>query len=115
MTETVSTPVQDDAPKAGLGTRLIGVVFAPRDAYTAVAANPRWLGAMLVCGLVYIAAQVIFLSTEVGQNASLDQQLSVMKALGLTVTDQMVQQMQSRLPDAPYSAAPGVVGVVALF
>ena len=49
MTETVSTPVQGDAPKAGLATRLIGVVFSPRDAYTAVAANPRWLVAMLVC------------------------------------------------------------------
>jgi hypothetical protein len=113
MTETVSTP--DDAPKAGLVTRLIGVVFSPRDAYTAVAANPRWLGAMVLCGLVYIAAQAIFLSTAVGQNASLDQQLSVMKTLGITVTDQMVQQMQSRLAYAPYSAAAGIVVFLPLF
>jgi hypothetical protein len=115
MTETVSTPVPDDAPKAGLATRLIGVVFSPRDAYTAVAAHPTWLGAMLVCGLVYIAAQVVFLSTEVGQNASLDQQLSVMKALGLTVTDQLIQQMQSRLAYAPYSAAASLVVFLPMF
>jgi hypothetical protein len=105
MADVASTPVPDSAPGPGLAARLIGVVFSPRDAYTAVAARPRALGALVVTGLIIIAANVIFLSTEVGQNATLDQQLSVMKTLGVTVTDQMVQQMESRMAYAPYTTA----------
>ena len=39
MAEVSSSPMQHDAPSAGLASRLIGVVFAPRDAYTAVDIN----------------------------------------------------------------------------
>ena len=105
MTEAVTTPLPDETPSAGLAARLFGVVFSPRSAYSVVAAHPRWFGAMLVCCLIYIGAQSSFVATEVGQNAVLDQQLSVMKALGMNVTDQMVQQMQSRMQYAPYSTA----------
>jgi hypothetical protein len=102
MAELVATPVPETRG-AGLFTRLIGVVFSPRDAYTAVAAQPKWLGAMTVSGLIILAANVIFLSTEVGRSAMLDQQLGAMKAFGMTVTDQMVQQMQAQMAYAPYS------------
>jgi hypothetical protein len=79
------------------------VVFSPRTAYTAVAAHPRWFGALAVSALIYIGAQVTFLSTAVGQNAALDQQISVMKAFGMNITDQMVQQMQAQMAYAPYT------------
>lgn len=106
MAQVSSAPMEHDSTEtAGLASRLIGVVFSPRDAYTAVAANPRWLGAMLVSGLIIMAVNVIFLSTDVGKSATLDQQLGVMKALGVTVTDQMVQQMESRMAYAPYTTA----------
>ena len=105
MTEAATTAIPEETPDVGLVSRLIGVVFSPRAAYTAVAARPRWLGALLVSGAIFIAAQVIFLSTEVGQNATLDQQIAVMKAVGVNITDQMVQQMQSRLAYAPYTTA----------
>jgi len=61
MAEAISTPIHEQAQGAGLFTRLIGVVFSPRDAYTAVAARPKWLGAMVVSGLIILAANVIFL------------------------------------------------------
>jgi len=98
-----------DTPQVGLLARLIGVVFAPRDAYAAVAARPTWLGAMTVAGVIFIAVQVIFLSTEVGRNAALDQQLGVLKAFGVTVTDQMLQQMETRQAYAPYTTAASLV------
>lgn len=109
MAEVTSTPVPAEAPRAGLLARLIGVVFSPRDAYAAVAARPSWLGAMAVSGLLFIAVQVIFLSTEVGRNAALDQQLSVLKAFGVSVSDQMLQQMEARQAYAPYTTAASLV------
>jgi len=108
MAEAVSTP-SADTPQVGLLARLIGVVFAPRDAYAAVSARPRWLGAMTVAGIIFIAVQVIFLSTEVGRNAALEQQLGVLKAFGITVTDQMLQQMETRQAYAPYTTAVSLV------
>jgi len=97
-----------------LASRLIGVVLSPRTAYSAVAARPRWLGALLVCGLIYIGAQFTFLSTEVGQNAALDQQLSVLKTFGMTITNEMLQQMQSRMAYAPYTTAASLVVMLPL-
>jgi hypothetical protein len=112
MAEVNSTPAADVAPDPGLATRLIGVVFSPRDAYSAVAARPRALGALMVTVLIMIAANAIFLSSEVGQNALLAQQLNAMKAFGVTVTNDMVQQLEARLPYAVYStAASFLVGI----
>jgi hypothetical protein len=105
MSEVVANSALEDTPDPGLASRLAGVVLSPRTAYAAVAAHPRWFGALAVNALIYIGAQVTFLSTAVGQNAALDQQLSVMKTFGVNVTDQMVQQMQSQLAYAPYTTA----------
>lgn len=109
MADVTSTPVPDNVTGPGLAARLIGVVFSPRDAYTAVAARPRALGALLVTGLILVAANVIFLSTEVGQNALLDQQLSFMKTMGVAITDQTVEQLHSQMAFAPYTTAGSLI------
>jgi hypothetical protein len=98
----------------GLAARVMNVFLAPREAYTAVAARPRALGVMLVVVLVMAAAQFVFLSTEVGRNATLDQQLNTVKAFGVTVTDQMVQQMQNRMEYAKYTGGISVAVVIPL-
>jgi hypothetical protein len=105
MTETAMTSETTPAPSASLAARLIGVLFSPRDAYTAVAAKPRAAGALLVAIVIMALAQGLFLASDVGKSASLDQQLGVMKAVGVTVTDQMVQQLESRMAIAPYTTA----------
>ena len=94
--DRTATPASDNAPGPGLASRLIGVVFSPR---------PRALGALVVSSLIFVVVNGVFLSTEVGQTATLDQQLSVMKSLGVTVTNEMVQQMESRMAIAPYTTA----------
>jgi len=114
MSEVLPSPSSVETPDLGLASRLIGVVLSPRTAYSAVAARPRWLGALLVCGLIYIGAQFTFLSTEVGQNAALDQQLSVLKTFGMTITNEMLQQMQSRMAYAPYTTAASLVVMLPL-
>jgi hypothetical protein len=108
MADVTTAGETSPAPGAGLAARLIGVLFSPRDAYTAVAARPRALGALLVVIVMMSLAQAIFLSTEVGKSATVDQQLAAMKALGVTVTDQMVQQLESRMATAQYTTPAGI-------
>jgi hypothetical protein len=96
MADLVSTPVPAAAPNAGLFTRLVGVVFAPRDAYTAVAARPKWLGAMAVAIVLMAAIQGGFFSTAVGKEAYVDQALSTLRTFGLAVNDQMVQNIEAQ-------------------
>jgi hypothetical protein len=84
----------------GLAARVVNVFFAPRKAYEAVAARPRVLGVMAVVIVVMMAAQFLFLSTDVGRNAALNQQLDTMKAFGITVTDEMVQRMEAGMENA---------------
>ena len=55
-----------------LPARMVGVILSPRATYAAVAARPRVLGALAVVLTVIVAATFLFLSTEVGQQASLD-------------------------------------------
>lgn len=104
MTETATTGGADVAPM-GLAARIGNVFVAPRAAYTAVAARPSALGVLLVIILVMAAAEYVFLSTEVGRNATMDQQVAAMKAFGVNVTDQMVQQLQNRMGIAKYTSA----------
>lgn len=92
MTETTTTaPAVPGAP--GLFQRLVGTVFSPRATYTAVAARPRWLGALAVSAALVMATQYAFLSSEVGRQLALDQQVSAMEGFGVTVTDEMYDQM----------------------
>jgi hypothetical protein len=89
----------------GLAARLFNVVVSPRQGYEAVVARPRAFGALAVVLVIMIAAQFTFLSTKVGQNAAIEQQLSTMKSLGMNVTDQMVQQMEAGAGRARYFSA----------
>ena len=103
-TVTPGTPVPATAaPPLGLASRVVGVLFSPRPTYEAVAAHPRSLGVLAVAILVMMLTQGVFLSTEVGQKALLDTQVSSMEAFGVNVTDQMYAQMQSQMGIAKYT------------
>ena len=93
MTVTQDTPVADQ----GLFARIVGVLLSPRATYAAVAAKPRVLGALLVVLVVSGLAQGVFLSSEVGQQLALDQQVRSMEAFGINITDQMYDQMEQNL------------------
>jgi hypothetical protein len=93
------------APRMGLFSRVIGVLFSPRPTYEAVAAHPRSLGVLGISLLVMMLTQGIFLSTATGKAALLDTQVSSLESFGVNVTDEMYAQMQSRLAIAPYTTA----------
>lgn len=105
MTNASETP-QTPAP-ANLASRFFGVLFSPRETFKGVVAVPRWLGILLLIAVFLSLATFLFLSTEVGRQAMLDQQVSAMESFGMTVTDEMYSQMEGRLSFAQYTGAAG--------
>ena len=96
MTVTQDTPVADQ----GLFARIVGVLLSPRATYAAVAAKPRVLGVLMVVLVISGLAQGVFLSSEVGQELALDQQVRSMEAFGINITDQMYDRMEEGMKRA---------------
>lgn len=110
MPETLSPPsgIGPAAPK-GLAARIVGVIFSPGETYQSIVAHPRVLGVLVVATIVTAAALFVFLSTEVGQNATLDQQMRVMESFRINLPDQFYDQMEARAPMARYYAAGSIL------
>ena len=90
-------------PTPGLLTRVVGVLLSPRETYAAVAARPHWLGVLLLTIAVFAVGQGWFVSTAVGRDISMEQQVRAMESFGMTVTDEMYAQLESRMAHAPYT------------
>ena len=104
MTHTTAA----DAPATGTGSlpsRLFGILFTPRATYAAVAARPRWLGAFLAVYLVSAAAATTFMTTEVGRNAVLDQQITQSESwTGRPMTEQQMDRLERMSQYFAYTA-----------
>jgi hypothetical protein len=95
--------VVGSAPPKGLAARVFGVLLSPRDTYASVAAHPRALGVLVVTAIVMAAVIYVFLSSDLGRRVALDQQVKGMEAFGMTVSDQMYEQMESRMAVGRYT------------
>jgi hypothetical protein len=84
---------------------VLGVLLSPRATYADVAARPRVLGVFAVVLAVIVAATFVFLSTDVGQQASLDNQVRQMESFGRPVSDAQYQRMEQLAPFSRYFAA----------
>lgn len=82
------------APGKSLPARIVGVLFAPRATYADVAARPRWFGVLAFVVLVGAVGTYLFLSTEVGRNAMIDQQIETMRSFGVQMNDQAISRME---------------------
>ena len=100
MTETATLATAPQPAGPGLLPRMVGVLFSPRATYAAIAARPRALGALAVITLVMIACQFSFLSTDLGKDLALEQQVRAMESFGATVTDEMYAQIEQRMENA---------------
>jgi hypothetical protein len=96
MTVAQETPVVEQ----GLLARVVGVLLSPRATYAAVAAKPRSLGVMAIVLVIIGVTQGLFLSSEVGQQLVLEQQVRAMEAFGMTISDQMYDQMEQGMKRA---------------
>ena len=109
MPDTTASPAiatSTPAPR-GLVGRVIAVLTSPRAGYAEVARHPRWLAALAFSLMMTMAASFVFFSTEVGQQASLDQQLRTLESFGQHVSDAQYDRMQSMRSLTPFFAAVG--------
>ena len=115
MPDTLSTPsgIGPAAP-TGLAARIAGVIFSPGETYRSIAAHPRVLGVLAVTTIVMAAAVFAFLSTEVGQNATLDQQMQIMDTLRIDLPDEVYDQIEARAPMARFWTPGGFLVTVPL-
>jgi hypothetical protein len=107
MTSTTSSTPAPAEPSRGKGllARVIGVFVSPRATYADVAAHPRWFGVMALGVLLVAGPTFAFLSTDVGQQAVLDQQAQVLESFGVRLNEAQQQQMESRMSTARYTSA----------
>ena len=115
MTEATTSQPSVTQPNPGLLTRLIGVLFSPREAFAAVVARPKWLGAVTVVGLIMGAATFAQLSTDIGKELALDQQVSAVEAFGVTISDEQYAQMERSMENARYTSPIFTIFAIPLF
>jgi hypothetical protein len=87
----------------GLVSRFIGVLTSPKATFQTIAAQPRWLGMLVMTALIIATFAALPMTTPAGQDAALDQQLRGMESFGVQVSDQMYEQMQRGKGRAPYT------------
>ncbi len=95
-----------EAPRS-VPARIVGVLLAPRATYAGVAARPRVLGMLLFVLLFGAAGIFLFLSTDVGKNAMLDNQIEQMKSFGVNVTQPMIDRLEQSADRQRYFAVAG--------
>ena len=83
------------APQPGLFARLIGVLVSPTETFGAIAANPKWLGAMAITLAIATGCQYLILSSPPMQEAMIDQALRNPQA-----SEAQVERIISILPYA---------------
>ena len=115
MTDTITSQSPATQPNPGLLTRLIGVIFSPREAFAAVVARPKWFGAIAVSVLLLGVAQFTLLSTDVGKQVTLDQQVSFAEGLGITISDEAYAAIEQRMETARYTSPIGTMLAIPLF
>ena len=97
MTDVMTTPSRlDGPPRMTLLARIIGVIVSPRETFASVVARPTWLGAVGIAVLIYAVAQFFLLSTEVGQQLAIDQQVAFAEAFGQEISDEQYAQLEQR-------------------
>ena len=102
MPDTTTNVPSGASPQPGLFARIFGVIFTPKETFAAIVARPKWFGAMCVAVLISSAAQFALLSTDVGKELALEQNVSFMEALGQTVSDEQYAEMERGMENARY-------------
>jgi len=87
-----ATPV----PRLSLPQRMLGVLFSPGETFRSIAAHPTWAVVLVVQLVVVAAAFAVFLSTEVGKAAHIDQAVSTVESFGGTVDDAAYGRIQGQ-------------------
>ena len=116
MTDVASVPDSvQNKPSPGLVTRMIGVLFSPRETFAAIVAKPRWLGVMVVTLVMTSAAYYVILGSQDMQDAIIDQQVRAIESRGNAVSDEQLANMERFIGYLPVGYAVGVFVLGPLF
>jgi hypothetical protein len=96
QTQAAGSAAAAEAQAKSLPARFVGILFAPRATYAAVAARPRWLGIFLTVYIITASAATALMSTEIGRNALLDRQIAQMESFGAKMTQEQIDRLESR-------------------
>ena len=89
--------------------RVVGVVISPGETMASVAAFPKWVDVLVFTTLVIALGMVLFLSTDVGKAAYVDQAVASLESFGLTVNEQMYTEIQRQAQSAARNQGIAVV------
>ena len=82
--------------------RAVGIILWPRDVFEQVVAQPRWLGMLVLVIIVVAGASGFFLSTEVGRQAVIEQQVNTLESFGISISDEQYETMARQAQLAAY-------------
>src|SRR5690606_5050486 len=100
-----TTPTGTAPAEMSVFSRFIGIITSPRDTFASVVAQPKWLVMYLLTTVIVAIFSALPMTTEAGQQAVVEQQVSSMEAFGMEVNDQMYEQLRARAGTAAYTTA----------
>jgi hypothetical protein len=106
---STSTAPSAAPPAMGLVARLVGVVFAPKETFAAVAARPKWLGMLLITTILMAVVAGGFYATPVGQQAYLDQASKPNPLTGAVPGEQQMKYIEAFARYMPYLSGGAVL------
>ena len=110
MTESDDGPARPAATHhLGLVSRLVGVLLTPRRTFGDVVRQAKWLGALTVVTLTMASFSAWLVNTALGQQMLIEQQVGALESFGISVTDELYDQMAGALENSAYLTAGGVV------
>ena len=87
--------------------RLVGVVWRPRTILTALAQKPVWVGTWVFILTVWALVGGWLLSTDIGQQALIDESVRVIEAFGGSVSDSQYRSLLAQPPWWVYATSGG--------
>jgi len=94
---------------SGLLSRFVGVLLSPRQTFAGIVRRPKWLGMLVLLLVVSGGVNFAFMSTEVGQQAMLDEQVRRTESFGTQVNDEQYAAMERMLPYMKYITLGGTL------
>jgi Yip1-like protein len=87
--------------------RLVGVFWRPRTTFVALIERPAWVGTWAFILICWAVVGGWLLSTDVGQQALIDERVRVIEAFGGAVSDAQYRSLQAQLPWWIYATSGG--------
>ena len=114
MTSTAAAAGPTPAPK-NLLARYIGIIVSPKETFASLVPVPKVFGMLALTAVIAAFFTALPMTTEAGRQAQLDQQVQQMQSFGMTVNDQMYEQMEKGAGRMPYVTGISVMVVTPIF